>query len=124
MEGLLRGLKGTRLLTGYFVSGTLTVDAAPDVAAPLPVIDLDGIADVHAVLSAPPPQGVLDHSGHEARAVAAEFSGIDLSGNSRQHAGAAGGFVTLRSVTMLRPQRPQNARPHEELMHQGIDGYE
>jgi hypothetical protein len=93
-------LERTRLLTGYFLSGAHSVDAAVDVGAVLSVADLAAITDRQAVLSAESPDRVLHKAWEETRIPTIELSGIDLSGNSHQRTAAAGAIVTLRPVMM------------------------
>ena len=65
----------------------------PDIAARLAIINPIAVADAEAVLSAEPPDGVLNKPWEHGRERRTERTGVDLLGNTAENFGAVSSAI-------------------------------
>jgi hypothetical protein len=90
------------------------------VLAPMPVIDPVAVADVEALLAAPP-DGELDEPRENGREGRIERTGVDLLGSTGNDFGTAVWPVAADAVGMGGLQPGQYSGPMQKIVDQGID---
>ena len=65
---------------------------------------------------------MLDEPGKDLRKAAIELPDIDSGRNRANDVGTAVGLIAAKAVWMTGPEPLQDARPVQEIVHQGVDG--
>ena len=88
------------------------------------IIDAIAIADVEAVLGAIPPNRALYEPWKRRWEGRVELPSIDVGREDTDDAGAPSRLVAPVAVRMVGAQAPQNPGSVQEIMDQGVDGYQ
>jgi hypothetical protein len=85
------------------------------------VINSIAVADVHFILGAESPNGVLHEPRKECREAHIVSARVDPSGKSLDDIRAAAPRITGPSIPMLRTSTTEDARAMQKIMHQTVD---
>jgi len=89
--------------------------------ARLAIINSIAVAHPKAILSAEPPDGVLNEPREYSWEGRVERPGVNLPGDASNNVGALARLIAGRSVAMLGAEPAQNAGAVQEIVHQAID---